>query len=143
MSQASDEGFRYLDVAADVGVEAWAPDLPGCFRQALRGLFSLIVPLDSVRPVETRELAAQGEPVDALLVQWLNEAIYLHDIEGFVLHDLDPPEVGPARVHALLRGEAVDPTRHPRGLLVKAATFHDLALVQEPGRVTARVILDI
>jgi len=138
-----DQGFEYFEVAADVGVHAWAPDVPGCFRQCALGVFNLIVPLEAVEPVELREAAAQGETPEALLVNWINECLYLHDIEGFVLRDLDRPRVDGTRIHAFLRGESVDPERHPRGILVKAATFHELEVIQEPGRVGVRLVLDI
>lgn len=140
---AAAEGFDYFDVAADIGVHAWGPDLAACFRQCTRGVFNLIVPLEAVRPAESRECAAQGEGLEALLVNWINELLYLHDIEGFVLHDLEPPRVEGSRVHGALKGEAVAPDRHPRGIVVKAATFHQLALELGPDRVSARLVLDI
>ena len=143
MSASPEEDFAYFDVAADVGLEAWGRDLAGCFRQALRGVFNLIVPLQHVRPTEVRELQAQAEPAEVLLVAWLNEALYLHDVEGFVVHDLDRPRLSGLWAHARLLGEPVDALRHPRGTLVKAVTLHDLALRVTPERVTARLVLDI
>lgn len=139
----SGEGYEYFDVAADVGVHAWAATRAGCFRQCALGVFDLIVPTRAVAPRETREVAARGSGVDALLVNWLNECLYVHDLEGFVVHDLEPPEVTGALVHGILHGEPIDPVRHPRGTVVKAATFHRLEVAESPGRVSARVILDI
>jgi SHS2 domain-containing protein len=139
----SDEGYEYFDVAADVGVHAWGETLAGCFRQCALGMFDLIVPTRAVTPVEIREVAARGNGVEALLVNWLNECLYLHDLEGFVVHDLETPGVAGTGVHGILRGEPVDPARHPRGTVVKAATFHGLEVAETPGRVTARVVLDI
>jgi SHS2 domain-containing protein len=37
----------------------------------------------------------------------------------------------------------MDPARHPRGTVVKAATFQGLEVVQTPGQVSVRVILNI
>lgn len=139
----SGEGYEYFDVAADVGVHAWAETLAGCFRQCALGVFDLIVPTQAVAPRETREVAARGGGVEALLVNWLNECLYVHDLEGFVVHDLEPPQVTGAFAHGILHGEPVDPARHPRGTLVKAATFHGLEVTESAGRVSARVILDI
>ena len=137
------EGYEYFDVAADVGVAAWGEDLPGCLRQCALGVFNLIVPTAEVQSLEGREVAARGTSVEALLVNWLNECLYVHDLEGFVVSDISRPEVTTTGVHALLRGEPVDPSRHPRGTVVKAATFHGLEVRETPGRVSARVILDI
>ena len=139
----SREGYEYFDVAADVGVAAWGEDLSACLRQCALGVFNLIVPTDAVQPIESREVAARGASVDALLVNWLNECLYVHDLEGFVVSDVASPEVTATGVHALLRGEPVDPSRHPRGTIVKAATFHGLEVSQLPGRVSVRIVLVI
>jgi SHS2 domain-containing protein len=137
------EGYEYFDVAADVGVRAWGEDLAGCLRQCALGVFNLIVPTDAVRAVESREVAARGASVEALLVNWLNECLYVHDIEGFVVRDVTPPAVTAATAHGILRGEPADPARHPHGTVVKAATLQGLEVVETPGLVSARVILDI
>jgi SHS2 domain-containing protein len=139
----SREGYEYFDVAADVGVHAWGETLAGCFRQCALGVFDLIVPTQTVAPREIREVAARGDGAEALLVNWLNECLYVHELEGFVVHDLERPEVTGAFIHGILHGEPVDPARHPRGTLVKAATFHGLEVTESVGQVSARVILDI
>ncbi len=137
------EGWRHFEVEADVGVEAWAPTLPACFRQCALGVFALMVPLAAVAPAEEREVSAQADGTEALLVAWINELLYLHDVEGFALHDVGAPRISGNRLHARVVGEPVDPARHPRGILVKAATFHQLAVDRDPGGVRARLVLDI
>ncbi|MGH7264383.1 MAG: archease [Candidatus Rokuibacteriota bacterium] len=136
-------GYSYFEVAADVGVRAWGPSLEECFRQCALGVFNLIVPLEAVAPAESRESSAHGDTAEALLVNWINELLFLHDVEGFAVADVQVPRREEARLHADLRGEPVDPSRHPRGILVKAATFHQLAIDQEADQVTARLVLDV
>jgi protein archease len=137
------EGWEHFDVEADVGVHAWGPTLEACFRQCALGVFTLVVPLDAVAPSEEREISAQAETVEALLVSWINELLYLHDVEGFAVHDVAEPRIEGTRAHATLTGEPLDVTRHPRGIQVKAATFHQLALDRGPGHVEARLVVDI
>ncbi len=138
-----DGKWSYFETEADIGVQGWGPTLPACFRQCALGVFNLMVPLEAVVPAESRELGAQGETPEALLVNWINELLYLHDVEGFAVRDVEMPRIEGGRLHTRLTGEPFDPERHPRGILVKAATFHQLTLVRDPGRVTARVVLDI
>ena len=139
----SAEGYEYFNVAADVGVHAWGETLPACLRQCALGVFELIVPTRAVEPVETREVAARGAAVEVLLVNWLNECLYVHELEGFVVHDVEMPEVSGTGLHSVLHGEPVDPARHPRGTPVKAATFRSLEVVESPGGTAARFILNI
>jgi SHS2 domain-containing protein len=136
------EGYEYFEDAAGVGVVAWGEDLPGCLRQCALGVFNLIVPTPAVQPTESREVAARGASVDALVVNWLNECLYVHDLEGFAVSDVARPEITATGVHALLRGEPLDRSRHPRGRAVKAAASRGLEVKERPGRVSARVVLD-
>src|SRR5262249_21688008 len=78
----SQPGWEHFEVEADIGVHAWGPTLEACFRQCALGVFALIVPLEAVTPAETREVGAQAEGPEALLVAWINELLYLHDVEG-------------------------------------------------------------
>jgi SHS2 domain-containing protein len=137
------EGYEYLDVAEDVGVSAWGRDLPACLRQCALGVFNLIVPTDAVQLIESREVAARGDTLEALFVSWLNECLYVHDLEGFAVGDVARPEVTPTGVHGVLRGEPVDPARHRPGTAVKGATRRGLVISETRDRVSVRLVLDI
>lgn len=136
-------GYDYFDVVADVGVTAWGPTLAEAFAQAGLGVFALVVDPGTVEAREPREVRAQGESPEALLVNWLNECLYVHDIEGFVVRRVEFLVFEEQRAHALLWGEPLDPARHRVGTLVKAATFHELQVRQAEGGWEIRVILDI
>jgi SHS2 domain-containing protein len=136
-------GWAYFEVAADVGVRAWGPDLATAFAQTLLGVFNLIVPIEAVAPRQARAVEAEGDGPEALLVGWVNEALFLHDREGFVAGGVTGVAVAPARVRGRLDGEVLDPRRHPRGLLVKAATYHDVAVREAPDGVETRLVLDV
>ena len=138
------EGWDYFEVAADVGVRAWGPDAARAFGQALLGVFNLVVPVEAVLPREEREVSTRGEGVEALLVNWVNEGLYLHDIEGFVVARVADVTLEEGRlVHGRLLGEPFDASRHPRGTVIKGATFHGLAVTETPDRVEIRLVLDV
>jgi SHS2 domain-containing protein len=95
-------GYEYSGAGAEVGLTAWGEDLAECLRQCALGVFNLIVPTASVQPLEGREVAARGASSEALLVNWLNECLYVHELEGFVVADVVRPEILGTGVHALL-----------------------------------------
>ena len=136
-------GFEHFDVEADVGVRAWGPARGEAFAQAALGVFALIVPPAEVVPRETREVRAQGDSVEMLLVNWINECLYLHDIEGFVVHRVGPVACDERVVHGVLHGEAVDAARHHLGTIVKGATFHQLEVLEHEGLHQVRIIVDV
>jgi SHS2 domain-containing protein len=134
-------GYEHSRTGATLRLTAWGEDLPECLRQCALGVFALIIPAGSVRPLEGREVAARGASPEALLASWLDECLYVHVVEGFLVAEVDRPEVQGARLHAVLRGEPADLARHPPGPALSVASSEGLEVCEEPGRVIARVTL--
>src|SRR5436853_6655955 len=78
-------GWEHFDVEADVGVRAWGPTRAEAFAQAALGVLALIVAPEQVEAREAREVRAQSETPETLLVAWVNECLYVHANEGFVV----------------------------------------------------------
>lgn len=79
---------------------------------------------------------------EALLVNWLNELLYLHDVEGAAPSRIEIEEVTETRLRATLGGRL---ERSPELVAheVKAATFHGLRLTRNEDGYSATVIFDI
>ena len=139
--------FRVLEHTADVGLEAFGRTREEVFANAGRALYSLMVDLDSISPRQevAVESGASGSGVDPadVLVNWLSEILYLYDAEGWLLHDFEILSLNDRSVSAVGRGEKFDPTRHQIKLLVKAITYHQLALEKTAGGWRAQVYVDI
>ncbi len=144
-------GYEYFEVEADVGVIGRGPTAAEAFVQTALGVFALIVEPDSVEVRDSREVRAHGDSLEALLVAWINECLYVHEVEGFVarqvaleVFDTTPRAGGESlRLHSFLHGEEVDPARHRLGTVVKAATLHQISVRSTGDGFEARVILDV
>lgn len=136
-------GYDYFEVEADVGVHAWAPTVAEAFAQTALGVLALIVDPADVAPVESREVRAQGDSRETRLVNWVNECLYVHEIEGFVVHRVEVDACDERLVHGVLHGEEFDRGRHRPGTIVKAATLHGAAVSETGGRWETRIVVDI
>jgi SHS2 domain-containing protein len=137
-------GYEYFDVAADVGVRAWAPTVAEAFAQAALGVFALTIAPEDVQARETREIRAQGDSREGLLVSWINECLYLHEVEAFAVHRVEVVTLTATLVHGKLHGEEIDTRRHRRGTVVKAATYHRVTVRDVvAGEAEVRVIVDV
>jgi SHS2 domain-containing protein len=136
-------GFEYFEVTADVGIRAWGPTRAEAFAQAAVGVFGLLVTLADVAPRETREARAQADSPEALLVSWLNECLYVHEIEGFVACRVEMTVVDDTLAHGVLHGEELDPARHRTGTIVKAATAHHVKVERIASGHEVNVIVDV
>jgi SHS2 domain-containing protein len=115
--------------------------LPEAFSRVALALFAAAVDPSSVDEVEVREVRAHGPALPALLRRWLEECLYVHEVEGFacraiefVVFDSGPAAGGePLRLHAFLRGEPVDPTRHRLKGLIRGISPEGLAVEARGG----------
>ena len=128
---------------ADVGLLVHGGDGAGLFANAGLALFDLVCELERVEERELYRAAGQAEGVEALLVDWLNELVYLFEGEGVVCRRFAFPEWSETSYRAECFGEPVDPERHAARDLVKAATYHGLSVERTPRGYQARVILDV
>lgn len=113
------------------------------------GLFALAVDPASVEEREARVVRAHGVEAAALLVNWLNECLYVLDVEGFVARrvefissSLDVAALGgePLRLHCLLHGEEMDPARHVSRESMGGVSDMGAAVTKGSGGFEARVI---
>jgi len=137
------QGWEHFETEADVGVEAWGPTRAEAFAQAALGVFALIVKPEEVDERERREVRAQADSPERLLASWINECLYVHEIEGFVVRRVEVDTCTTTLVHGLLHGEELDPGRHRLGTIVKAATLHRLVVAEQEGLHRARVVVDV
>jgi len=139
----SGAGWEHFDVEADVGVRGWGATRGEAFAQATLGVFALLVGPDEVQAPERREVRAQAEGPQALLVAWIDECLYVHEIEGFVARSVEMTVCSDTLAHGVLHGEPLDLDRHRVGTLVKGATYHRVAVEERSGRHEVRVIVDV
>jgi SHS2 domain-containing protein len=143
MSLGRSAGFEIFAVTADVGILAWGPTLPAVFREAARGLWSLMVEAGRVECREWVRVSATAGDRETLLVAWLNELVFLGEARHFAAGEWRIRSLGETALEAEVGGETLDPARHLRLGHVKAATYHDLAVVPTRTGWEARVIVDV
>jgi len=134
--------FEILNHTADVGIVAHGSNMKKAFANAAKGLFSLITELDDVEEIEHRDVELTAPDQESLLVAWLNELIYLFDVENVLFKRFTVTRLSNTHLKARSYGEKVDTSRHKLKLGVKAATYHMLKI--EKGKLNkVQVIFDI
>ena len=134
--------FEIIDHTADVGIIARGESIDEVFINAARGMFSLIIDLDTVVESTSQEITVEAPDQEELLVTWLNELLYLFDAENLVFSRFEIANLGKEHLKAIIYGEEVDPDRHNLKSDVKAATYHMIKLQKQDG-FSAHIILDI
>lgn len=135
-------GYELLEHTADVGLRVWAPDLPGLFAEAALGLMG-VMGAGNGEPTRREHLELDAPDVEALLVDWLAELLFLFDARGFVFEGARVSlDEGPWRLRADADGS--DGERFVQhGPAVKAVTYHGLEVRRTDSGAEARIYLDV
>jgi SHS2 domain-containing protein len=136
-------GYEHFDVEADVGVRAWGRDRAEAFAEAARGVLAIAVDPAGVQDRETRDVRAQAATVEELLVAWINECVYVHEIEGFAIHRVSVQRVDDRVVHGVLHGEPIETDRHRLGTVIKGVTHHRVGVADTGTGCEVSVIVDV
>jgi SHS2 domain-containing protein len=133
-------GFEILEHTADVGIRSWGRTEEEAFEQAGLALAEIL----GVREEgsgDRREVRAAGHDPGALLVDFLNQLVFVHETEEVGFASVDVVEAADTELRAEI--QTVPLTREPEGPPVKGATFHRLRVDRRGGRVEATVYLDV
>ena len=98
------------------GFQVRAATLPEVFVKAALAVVTGTFDPGAIEEREVREVRAHGRTVEALFAAWINECLYVHEVEGFAWRRIDfavfeaESRAGaePMRLHSFLYGEAIE-----------------------------------
>jgi SHS2 domain-containing protein len=135
--------FEVLEHPADIGFRVRAASREELFANAAFALLSICGDPSSAEPRETYSVVVESGDFEALMVDWLNEVLYLYDGKRIALHGFRVETLTDTRIEAVGEGEPRDPARHRSHLIVKAVTYHQLRVAPDAGGWVAEVYVDI
>jgi len=153
--------WEVINHTADLALRVYGRDLPDLFVSAALAMFDQVDPIAVCNraPTAERQVHVDGDDRESLLVNWLNELLYLHETHReayfhFTLRSLhcDPashpdrrrqsaalPRASRCTLSALVCGA---PSLHPQRL-IKAATYHGLRIEPGPQGLAATIVFDV
>ncbi|MHB9053256.1 MAG: archease [Thermoleophilia bacterium] len=135
--------FELIEHTADIGVRAFGSSELEVFENAAAGMFSLIADPELVECRDEFDVRAEADDREALLVEWLNELLYLHESQDLLLRRFEVKKLGETELEARVCGEPIDRGRHELMRDIKAATYHMLKLKESSEGWTTEVIFDV
>ncbi len=136
--------FDFFDQAKAVGLTVRGGSLPELFQNAALGLMAVAVDPETAQAGGIRErIRAEGPDREALLVNWLNQILFLFNVQQMVFCRFEIRAISETAIEAEGEGELFDPGRHAIQRAVKSASFRGLKIERTGEHWTARVILDV
>jgi len=137
----TDCDFEELGHTAEVGMRVRSASAATLFACAGQAMFALIgAESDRESFAAQRTVTLDAPDIESLLVDWLNELVYLHETTGEVYPECRVIEWTPTSLSATITG--YQPSQSP-ALHVKAVTYHELQVREEQDGWMAQVYCDI
>ena len=137
MSKTIEGKFKEIAHTADVALDVWGEDLWDLFRNAAQGLYALAGAVENKEETDRFDLRIPLGEEEQMLVDFLNELLYLLDKKWVVrLVEGEKTENG-------LRLSLDAARLAGRSREIKAATFHDLALKETEDGLRATIVFDV
>ncbi|HQD24941.1 MULTISPECIES: archease [Methanoculleus] len=133
--------FEELEHTADVQMRVRGRTINELFADAGRAMFQIMYGPCIDRGV-TREISLEADNLEALLIDYLSELLFITEVEGTVFCTFDVDVQG-TRLTATARGEPFDPKRHSGGTIVKGISYFGLEIVKEEEGYVVEIIFDI
>ncbi|XP_025941854.1 protein archease isoform X2 [Apteryx rowi] len=77
--------YEYLDHTADVQLHAWGDTLEEAFEQCVMAMFGYMTDTETVEPLDTVEVQAEGHDMLSLLFHFLDEWLYKFSANEFFI----------------------------------------------------------
>ncbi|MGB8114983.1 MAG: archease [Candidatus Sulfotelmatobacter sp.] len=135
------ESFEEIEHTADRAFRVTGRDMAALLENAARAVQALDAEaaLMTAQRSVIRKIEVEGVDRESLLVNWLNEILYLEHVHRLVCQQFHIDELKDHQVRARVETRECD-----RNLThIKAVTFHNLKIRETPEGLEAEVVVDV
>jgi SHS2 domain-containing protein len=135
--------YEILDHTADIGLIVHGKDLKSLFENAGEGFFDLITDLSAVKTRVNKRILLAGESLERLMVDWLSELLYLHEVEYLLFKEFAVESIGENGLKGVVKGEPFQEGVHVIKTEIKAVTYHQIKVEKVKEGWKAQIIFDL
>lgn len=131
--------FRLVEHTADLAIRISASTMPELFICAAEAMFAQLARPATALPQSMLPVSVDGTDYESLLVNWLNELLFLHETNRQTYTEFLISDLSPQRLEATVKGAPLAEAR----MLIKAATYHGLSIKATSSGYSATVLFDV
>ena len=83
------KSIEIIDHPADIGVIIKADTLAKLFEESAESMFSIIADISTINKKIVKEVSISDTDLFNLLINWLNELLYIFDVEDIIFCDFE------------------------------------------------------
>ena len=134
--------YETFEHESDIGIRGFGSSLEEAFESAALALYSVMVKIETIKPLEQKNVTASAPDRELLLVEWLNTLLSLSDLERMVFSQFEVKIEGTS-LTGTAWGDKLDHVRHEPNVEVKGATYHMLKVYKDNGTYVAQCVVDV
>ena len=134
--------YETFEHEADVGVRGFGDSVDEAFANAARAMFTVMFDIETIEAKEAVEAKCEAPEKEMLLVEWLNELLYLADVKEMAFSDFKV-RIDGDNLTGVARGEKFDPLKHHPKIEVKAATYSQLKVEKGDDGFMVQTVVDV
>lgn len=138
--------FETFEHKADIGIRGYGKSREEAFAECAKAMFGVIGDIAKVKAGKGDSFGAKAESLESLLVNFLNELLYLHEVKGKLYSSFDvyiTNDGGAWKAKGKAFGEKINSKKHSIKGGVKAASYHQLKVAEEKGKWVAQCVVDV
>jgi SHS2 domain-containing protein len=130
--------YEFLDHPADIKIRSFGKDLPELFINSALGMMEFLYGKVATNYIQTEQIEVKANNLESLLVDWLAEILYLSDTNKRAYLDYKIIEFSKTKIIADVGSQPATAKDD-----IKAVTYHELSIIQQPDGWQATVVYDI
>ncbi len=134
--------WEHFHHQADIGVRGVGRTLDEAFAEAAVALMAVICSPQKVQPKESVRIHCEGDDMELLFVDWLNELVYEMATRRMLFGRFEVTVAGD-KLDGRAWGETADPERHETAVEVKGATYTQLKVARQDDKWIAQCVVDV
>jgi SHS2 domain-containing protein len=135
--------YEILDHTADVCLRIYGKSFGELFENAACAMMVLITDREKINPSQEIEIEVHGENIEELLVHWLQEILFLHEVKKMVFKDFRLNLISETHVKGKAIGEKIDIDKHELSFDIKAVTYHNLKIEPINDKLKVDIVFDV
>jgi len=134
--------YELFSHPADQGIRGYGETKEEAFQEIAKALQSLMADLKKVEVKTEDEVKIKAIDEESLLINWLNELLYLFDVKGNIYKEFKV-NIKNNELKAIVKGEEYDPKKHGSGDIIKAITYNQLEIKKENNLWIVQCVVDV
>ncbi len=131
--------FEEIEHTADRAFRVTGRDMVDLLQNATHAIYAADRPRTAGKTSGTREIRVEGVDRESLLVNWLNEILYLEQAHRLACERFEIIELKNDHLRARVETRACG-QNHTH---IKAVTFHNLEIRESPEGLEAEIVVDV